>query len=272
MKNSDFRLHIDEWLSFVTRNLSAGSRKTYRCGMRQLLKYAETHDVEFSESTVEQFLDSKLAEHRSRKTYNVYLIVIRYFATWRQKKHGIESPVHNLAFLKEDPPKQRVLSQDEVEQYKGILRGMDLDIFNFLCNTGIRKFELVGLHWRDIDPDLKYITIHGKGRKRRIVPLNDTCREVLSHYKRFDNERLQISQQYPGAESYSWMLKRFARKLGIPSAGAHSCRHYFATSMIKKGVSIYKLSKILGHSSVQTTESIYVHLAPVDLLGLTDCL
>jgi len=42
--------------------------------------------------------------------------------------------------------------------------------------------------------------------------------------------------------------------------------------MIKRGVNIYKLSKILGHPSMQTTEQIYLHLMPVDLLGITDVL
>jgi integrase len=54
--------------------------------------------------------------------------------------------------------------------------------------------------------------------------------------------------------------------------GAHAVRHYFATQLIRKGVNIYKVSKILGHSSVQITESTYVHLMPVDLLGITDVL
>ena len=109
--------------------------------------------------------------------------------------------------------------------------------------------------------------------KFRIVPLNENCREVLRRYKRLpDNQPLQITQRYPGKESASWMLRRIARKIGIPRAGIHSVRHYFSTKMMMRGVNIYMLSKILGHSSVATTEEIYLHLAPVDLLGITDIL
>lgn len=54
--------------------------------------------------------------------------------------------------------------------------------------------------------------------------------------------------------------------------GSHAIRHFFATQLIRKGVSIYKVSKILGHSSVKITESCYIHLVPVDLLGITDVL
>ncbi len=70
----------------------------------------------------------------------------------------------------------------------------------------------------------------------------------------------------------SFCFLRGLRKIGIKSFGAHADRHFFATQLIRKGVSIYKVSKILGHSSVQTTESTYVHLMPVDLLGITDVL
>ena len=54
--------------------------------------------------------------------------------------------------------------------------------------------------------------------------------------------------------------------------GSHAIRHFFATELIRKGVSIYKVSRILGHAFVKTTESIYVHLMPIDLLGITDVL
>jgi integrase/recombinase XerD len=54
--------------------------------------------------------------------------------------------------------------------------------------------------------------------------------------------------------------------------GSHAIRHYFATELIRKGVNIYKVSKILGHASIKITESIYVHLLPIDLLGITDVL
>ena len=279
MKISEFRAQVNEWLLFVGRSHSASTLRVYRSCVKQLLKFIAanetTTDVEFCADTVEKFLDSKLTRqrsHNSRQTYNTYLIILRGFASWRQKKHGTPSPVHDIPFLRPDPPRQRALTQDEVDLYKNILKGMDRDILLFLCNTGLRKTEFRNLRWRDIDTNMTYVAVSGKGRKRRIVPLNNVCREVLSRYKRYDEEYLQISQQYPSVEGPSWLLKRYARKLKIPDAGCHAARHYFATQMIRRGVSIYKLSKILGHSSVTTTERIYVRLAPVDLLGVTDVL
>jgi integrase len=150
---------------------------------------------------------------------------------------------------------------------------MDRDILIWFANTGIRKEEFRNIKWCDIPTDMKFLRVTGKGRKFRIVPLNNNCREVLRRYERLDdNQPLQITQRYPGKESASWLMKRIAMKIGIPRAGIHSVRHYFATKMIRRGVNIYKLSKILGHSQISTTEAIYIHLAPVDLLGITDVL
>jgi len=66
--------------------------------------------------------------------------------------------------------------------------------------------------------------------------------------------------------------RRTAKEIGIPKFGAHDNHHYFATDMIRRGINLYKLSKILGHASITTTERIYLHLTPVDIIGLTDWL
>jgi integrase len=68
------------------------------------------------------------------------------------------------------------------------------------------------------------------------------------------------------------ICKRLARRAGIPRFGPHALRHYFATELYRKGVPVSLISKILGHSTTQITELIYVHFQSADLLGVTDCL
>jgi integrase len=228
---------------------------------------------ELTSHAIEAFLDKKLDAGCSRTLFNTYLAILASFCNWRYKKYGIEPPTKTLSRIKQGKPKQRVLSQEEYKLAMNFARGTDRDILLFLGNTGLRRDEFRKLRWGDIDPQLKFICVTGKGRKTRVVPLNTTCQDVLLKYKRLpDEETLQLSRLYPGQEGCSWMCKRISGKIGIKSFGAHAVRHYFATELIRKGVSIYKVSKILGHSSVQITESTYVHLMPVDLLGITDVL
>ncbi|HUU16655.1 MAG TPA: tyrosine-type recombinase/integrase [Sedimentisphaerales bacterium] len=266
--------HIREWLSFCRRNYSATTCRTYSNVIHQLQKHISQNGQQFTADAVEKWLTKKFEAGGSRREWNTYLIITRSFCNWRQRKCGIESPIHGkISFLKEDPPKQRVLTEDEYQLLLKHARGMDRDIIIWLANTGLRKSEFRNIRWGDIPADRKFLRITGKGRKFRVVPLNENCREVLQRYKRLpDNEFLQFTQRYPGGEGASWMMRRVAKKINIPICGAHSCRHFFATKMIKRGVNIYKLSKILGHSSISTTEEIYLHLAPVDLLGITDVL
>ena len=60
--------------------------------------------------------------------------------------------------------------------------------------------------------------------------------------------------------------------VGVANLKFHDLRHTFAARLLTKGVPIYKVSKILGHSSVVVTEQHYGHLSPADLKGAISCI
>jgi site-specific recombinase XerD len=105
------------------------------------------------------------------------------------------------------------------------------------------------------------LTVNGKGRKRRFVPLNTTALETVQTAIQFSKSRHAFYQ----------VCLKLAKTSGCLPFGPHSLRHYFATQCLAKGVEIHRLSKILGHSSVAVTER-YYHFSPEHLAGLTDCL
>ncbi|OQA92180.1 MAG: Tyrosine recombinase XerD [Elusimicrobia bacterium ADurb.Bin231] len=61
------------------------------------------------------------------------------------------------------------------------------------------------------------------------------------------------------------MARKIMKKAGIPGSSFHTLRHTFASSLAIAGVDLYRISKLLGHSSIKTTE-IYAHLQPSDLI------
>ena len=63
----------------------------------------------------------------------------------------------------------------------------------------------------------------------------------------------------------SHRFKQEVRKLGITDARFHDLRRTFGLNLIKQGMSIYKVSKLLGHSSVRTTEQHYAPLLTVEI-------
>ncbi|NQT02806.1 MAG: tyrosine-type recombinase/integrase [Planctomycetes bacterium] len=269
----ELQSQVDEWLLYCRRSYSAVTVKMYSCVIGQLLQHIASNGKQLSSHAIENFLDSKINAGGSKSQFNTYRIVICSFCSWRQRKYEIKSPANKVPRIKTGSSKSRVLSQDEYKSVVNFVSGMDRDILQFIGNTGLRRTEFAVLKWGDIDQQLKYIRVTGKGNKIRIVPLNEICRDIILKYKRLeDNEPFQPSQLYWGPEGISWICRRTCRKTGMKKFGAHAIRHYFATQLIRKGVSIYKVSKLLGHASIKTTESIYIHLVPVDLYGITDVL
>ena len=262
--------HINEWLSFCQRSYSTTTVKMYRCVINQLLNFVGRNGKQLSSSAIENFLDSKYKAGGSKRLFNTYRIVIRSFCNFRQRRYGIESPANNIQKIREGRTSPRVLTEEEYKFVINFVKSpMDRDILIWLGNTGCRKEEFRQLKWGDIDPQLKFIRIVGKGGRHRVVPLNDTCREILQRYRRLpDDSPLQISAKYPGIEGSSWLCRRISRKTKMKQFGSHALRHRFATAMLRKGVDLFTISKILGHASIKTTE-IYLHLNNDDLYGAT---
>jgi integrase len=152
--------------------------------------------------------------------------------------------------------------------------------------TGIRVSELIGLRISDIDFDSRALVIkvqkvrrkNGKAiEKRRMIPIDrgtlDLVREYLQWRKQFPYKGdllFPITRQR--VDQIFWKL---GRKAGITEVGdpaiskhrnlhPHVLRHSFAIYCIKRGMSIERLQKILGHAS-PTTTSVYLQWSSTDL-------
>ena len=91
---------------------------------------------------------------------------------------------------------------------------------------------------------------------RRYVKLNTQAQTILQ----------EIEPLWSYRKDYvSHKFKKEVRRLGIKNARFHDLRRTFGLNLIKQGMSIYKVSKLLGHSSVRTTEQHYAPLLTVDI-------
>ena len=149
--------------------------------------------------------------------------------------------------------------------------------------TGLRANELVTLSTSEIDLDARRISRVGKGRKARVVPIPHALNEVLREY--LDDVRPRLPES-----PYLFANPRGNRKLrgrygpralhGLvleagTSAGvagrhfAHRWRHSYATSLIRRGVDLHVVQRLMGHSNIATTTR-YLHLSDADLLAAID--
>lgn len=137
--------------------------------------------------------------------------------------------------------------------------------------TGFRNSELRYLTWPEIDFERSVITLTNKdgftlkSRHSRTVPLNADLAEVLRPLAKergycFLNRK---RRQFDATELTREFAALVATPSGLPHFTLHTLRHTFASHLVMKGVSIYKVSQWLGHSTVNTT-MIYAHLAPQD--------
>lgn len=151
----------------------------------------------------------------------------------------------------------RALTLDEQRQFLKALDGNPRKaLYLFYLLSGCRCSELLALRWTDIDENAGLIHIHGTKtpRSNRYIPLFPQIRALLGEIPR-NNERVFPFTAYAVKSHF----QRLKRKYGL-NFRLHDLRHTFAIRCIESGISIFTLSKWLGHSNINTTASIYAHL------------
>lgn len=171
----------------------------------------------------------------------------------------------------------------------------------FLLNTGVRLGEALSLKWSDIDFNRRTLTIsknlvmaidrswddeedeiktkyvpHIQNSTKtdageRKIPLNDAAVNALLMLKEIryfgqDSHVLStVNNTYNKPRNFCRAFDEILVRAGIEHRGIHSLRHTFATMQFLAGVEIGKLSKMLGHTSVQITYDIYIDV--INMLG-----
>ncbi|MCQ6264500.1 tyrosine-type recombinase/integrase [Fictibacillus sp. WQ 8-8] len=158
-------------------------------------------------------------------------------------------------------------------------KGLTYIIISVLYYSGIRINELCLLKTTDVDFNKNQIKVYGKGKKERIVPISKKLKEILVHY--LENEKPDIKTEYLIATKKSGkitqgyariLIKNQVEKLGWnKKVSCHNIRHSFATNLLRNGVSLIQIQKLLGHSSLRTTE-IYLHILNDELHDAVDVL
>jgi integrase len=131
------------------------------------------------------------------------------------------------------------------------------DSFNafvrFAYYTGARSGEIRSISRDNVREDS--LVARGKSG-RRIVKLNGQAKEIIHSQ--------DVLWNY-SKDFVSHKFKKEIRKLGIKNGRFHDLRRTFGLNLIKQGMSIYKVSKLLGHASVKTTEQHYAPLLTIDI-------
>lgn len=166
-----------------------------------------------------------------------------------------------------------ITSREEITRLLAAAAGDLREMIAFALATGTRLDEMLHLQWVDVDLARRQIAIHRgrqgtvKSGKLRHVPVLDVLLPVLRERAlRRDGAVFVFPGRAGKVRSKQGVTKIY--KLALKRAGLdtklrwHDLRHTMASHWMMDGGDIFRLSKILGHSSVRITEKKYAHLAP----------
>ena len=189
-----------------------------------------------------------------------------------------KNPVKNIKYQRVATSEERsVYTKEQTEkvlQYAKNNKAIDIVI---LLGTGIRRSELLGLKWSDVDfvqntIHIQRAVVQTKGKilvdkpktktSERFIPISSE----LSHYLKsnYSNQEYVIGTDVPKSPStYAKQFKRFMdsmqETIGCPVLSPHELRHTYGTLLRESGADIYTIQKLMGHSDISVTAGIYVH-------------
>ncbi|MFC2142619.1 tyrosine-type recombinase/integrase [Acidobacteriota bacterium] len=178
----------------------------------------------------------------------------------------IQNPVRKVRYFPESAPIENILSQAEKDMLVEKSDGYIHAVIVIALNTGMRRGEILGLKWSQVDFDRGYIKVEkSKSGKARAIPMNsevDSVMRALSSNKVHENFVFWNSKSKAPIQDIRKAFARSRKAAGIHGFRFHDLRHNFATSLVENGVDIVTVSELLGHSNINLTAKRYSHPSP----------
>ncbi len=264
------------------KGLSGNSISSYVSDLQKLTKFLLKENKDFSAATardIQAFLREENMKKISQRTRAREIAAFNQFYRFLVNNDEIQiNPIQDMERPKLEKILPDFLSRNEIKilfqsfNENDPLEFRDKTMFELMYSSGLRISEAVNLKIHDLDTKNGFITILGKGDKKRIVPYGEIANELLDKYigvirpqllKDENNAYLFISRKGGHLDRKSaWrILKKKIEKLNIlKNITPHTLRHSFATHMMQNNADIRSVQELLGHMDISTTQ-IYTHMA-----------
>lgn len=261
------------------RNLTPKTIEVYAERLRYLYEYLHLHKVKFTEIckfTLQDYI-LLVAGRASPDTVNGRLRVYRRFFNYLEEEELIEiNPMKRIRLLKTEKKIKRVLKHDEIKKmlssidrtcFQGVRNHLMISIF---WDCMLRKQELLNIRISDIDFESGIITVSGKGRKQRIVPMSPrTMKHLHLYLKRYKTKSEWVFCYSDGRQiserQCSYIVENIGKRVGL-NVHPHLIRHSAATYYVSRGGNPAILQRLLGHSSLSITEN-YLHITDETIIS-----
>lgn len=239
----------------------------YESQLGILKEYVIKSFIELNADDLKDYLKWYQRRHNcSNTTLNNTRRILSTFYKWLENEEKIIiNPMKRIPSIKVPKHVRKAFSDTEVEKLRitvaerpQALRNMA--IFELLLSSGLRLSELGGLKIGDISlPECKGVCM-GKGHKERVFYFSERAKLNIQNYldSRTDNkEWLFVSGKAPynqlGISGIGHMIKDLGNAADVPNTHPHRFRRTLSTRLIKKGMPLEQVSKILGHESLAIT-------------------
>ena len=258
------------------KNVTPGTIEWYETAFKAFQRAHDTRDPPLTKASLQQFVVSARQRGVKPISCNTYIKALNAFCLWLRDE-GLASERVELSLLRVE---KRLIVTLTDEQMQVLLhqKPKRFDAWRLhaliclLLDVGLRIEEALTLRRTDLDFDNLLVTVFGKGRKERRVPFSFELRKVLFRY-----DQLRVRQCarcelfFPSRQGTGWDQRNSLRglhilqeKLALQMFGWHRLRHTFATNYLRQGGDIVRLSMVLGHTQITTTQR-YLHLLTEDL-------
>jgi len=243
----------------------------YKYVICRMLQKMEVTSKNITTYQIRKYLSEEKDRGISESTIKGCRAVFSSYFNWLHREDLIEkNPMRNIGQIKCQKKVKKVFSQTDIERMKwGCKTPRDRAIVCFLKATGCRISEMTSLNREDVNLEKRECTVLGKGNKERTVYLDPVAAMTLKDYldgRKDDEKPLFLNKRrerfQPGGVRY--MLKQLGIQEGIEHVHPHKFRRTEATMLIKHGMAIQEVARILGHEKLDTTMD-YVVLDQVDV-------
>jgi integrase/recombinase XerD len=275
---------LHDFLNFlsVEKGCSHHTLSAYRCDLTRYIKFLKASHLssiaDVTRSNINGFLQRERKRKLAASSISRALAAIRMFHRflWQESRitEDVTSVLGSPHIWKRIPDclsqteMSRLIKEPNIKRRLGL---RDRSIIEILYGTGARVDEAVNLKLTDINWDVGYICVKGKGGKERVIPLGSKAREVTQRYIQRARPQLLKTRQSGyvilsklgkkiSRQGLWKIIKKYARNAKIKKTiTPHTLRHTFATHLLEGGADLRVVQELLGHSDISTTQ-IYTHV------------